>query len=110
MSKTVLITGASSGIGKAAAIYFSGKGWNVIASMRSPEKEKELTGSDSMLVSKLDVQDTATIEATVQAGVQKIGKIEGVVNKVGYGLFGNFLGGRGGGGPGGVLVVLFLGV
>src|SRR5258708_19949792 len=90
MSKTVLITGASSGIGKAAAIYFSGKGWNVIASMRWPEKEKELTGSDSMLVSKLDVQDTATIEATVQAGIQKFGKIDVVINNAGYGLFGIF--------------------
>src|SRR5258708_17882878 len=90
MSKTVLITGACAGMGKGAVIYFSGKGRNVIASMRSPEKEKELTGSDSMLVSKLDVQDTATIEATVQAGIQKFGKIDVVINNAGYGLFGIF--------------------
>ena len=42
MSKTILITGASSGIGRTTAKYFQSKGWNVIATMRSPEKEEEL--------------------------------------------------------------------
>ncbi|WP_199328315.1 SDR family NAD(P)-dependent oxidoreductase [Anabaena azotica] len=37
-SKTVLITGASSGIGKASAEYFHKKGWNVAATMRAPDK------------------------------------------------------------------------
>jgi NAD(P)-dependent dehydrogenase (short-subunit alcohol dehydrogenase family) len=45
MNKTILITGTSSGIGKAAAKYFSAKGWNVIATMRNQEKEQELTKS-----------------------------------------------------------------
>ena len=39
--KTILITGASSGIGKATAIHFYKHGWNVIATMRSPEKDTE---------------------------------------------------------------------
>ncbi|MFT7056775.1 MAG: NAD(P)-dependent dehydrogenase (short-subunit alcohol dehydrogenase family), partial [Roseivirga sp.] len=42
MKKTILITGASSGIGKATAIHFQKQGWNVIATMRTPEKETEL--------------------------------------------------------------------
>jgi NAD(P)-dependent dehydrogenase (short-subunit alcohol dehydrogenase family) len=42
MSKTILITGTSSGIGKATAIHSQQQGWNVIATMRSPEKETEL--------------------------------------------------------------------
>jgi NAD(P)-dependent dehydrogenase (short-subunit alcohol dehydrogenase family) len=38
MKKTVFITGTSSGIGLATALYFYEQGWNVIATMRNPEK------------------------------------------------------------------------
>ena len=37
--KTVFITGASSGIGRETALFFQEKGWNVIATMRNPQKE-----------------------------------------------------------------------
>jgi len=40
--KTVLITGTSSGIGKSTVKLFHQKGWNVIATSRNPEKEKDL--------------------------------------------------------------------
>ena len=49
MKKTILITGASSGIGKATAIYFQQQGWNVIATMRSPEKETELNELENVI-------------------------------------------------------------
>ena len=39
MSKTILITDASSGIGRETTKYFQGKGWNVAATLRSPKKE-----------------------------------------------------------------------
>ncbi|PZR05347.1 MAG: short-chain dehydrogenase/reductase, partial [Flavobacterium psychrophilum] len=42
MKKTIFITGASSGLGKATARLFHDKGWYVIATMRNPEKETEL--------------------------------------------------------------------
>jgi len=50
MTKTILITGSSSGIGKATAKYFQEKGWNIIATMRTPEKEEELTKLDNVLL------------------------------------------------------------
>jgi NAD(P)-dependent dehydrogenase (short-subunit alcohol dehydrogenase family) len=42
MQKSIFITGASSGLGKAAAKLFAQKGWQVIATMRQPDREKEL--------------------------------------------------------------------
>lgn len=90
MRKTILITGSSTGIGKATALKFQAEGWNVIATMRSPEKEEELTGLDNVLVTKLDVQDQASIDVAIQAGVEKFGKIDVLLNNAGYGLMGTF--------------------
>ena len=88
MSKTVLITGSSSGIGKATAKYFAEKGWNVIATMRTPEKEAELTQLDNVLVTRLDVQDLDSINNAIAEGISKFDKIDVVVNNAGYGSYG----------------------
>ncbi|GAA4311135.1 SDR family oxidoreductase [Mucilaginibacter gynuensis] len=90
MSKTVLITGSSSGIGKAAAKFFHQKGWNVIATMRSPEKETELQDQDNFLITRLDVQKPDTIKAAVEAGIARFGSIDALVNNAGYGQYGVF--------------------
>jgi NAD(P)-dependent dehydrogenase (short-subunit alcohol dehydrogenase family) len=58
MNKTILITGASSGIGKETAKLFQSKGWNVIATMRNPENETELKQLENVLVAKLDELDS----------------------------------------------------
>ncbi len=42
MSQTILITGASSGIGKATATLFADRGWNVVATMRNIDDGVEL--------------------------------------------------------------------
>lgn len=88
MGKTVLITGASSGIGRASAIYFREKGWNVIATMRTPEKETELTRLDEVLVTRLDVTDLESIATAVASGIEKFGTIDVLVNNAGYGAYG----------------------
>lgn len=90
MEKVVLITGASSGIGKAAVKYFAAQQWNVIASMRNPEKETELNQLENVLVVKLDVQDPQTIEQAIQSGIARFGHIDALVNNAGYGQSGVF--------------------
>ncbi|SFU04260.1 NADP-dependent 3-hydroxy acid dehydrogenase YdfG [Pseudovibrio denitrificans] len=88
MSNTILITGASSGIGKSTAKYFHDKGWNVIATMRQPENEEELTKLNNTLVTRLDVTDEASIEAAISEGIARFGKIDVLLNNAGYGAYG----------------------
>ena len=90
MSKTILITGASSGIGQAAAHRFAAAGWNVVATMRSPEKETELTHLPNVLVQPLDVQDRASIDAALGAGLARFGQLDVVLNNAGMGVYGAF--------------------
>ena len=85
---TILITGASSGIGKATTKFFQQKGWNVIATMRSPQKETELTQLDNVLVTRLDVTDTASIDTAVAEGIDRFGRIDVLLNNAGYGAYG----------------------
>lgn len=88
MNKTILITGASSGIGKATAFYFQQQGWNVIATMRSPEKETELNKLENVHLEKLDVLDLASIDKAIKNGIQKFGQIDALLNNAGYGAYG----------------------
>jgi NADP-dependent 3-hydroxy acid dehydrogenase YdfG len=90
MNKTILITGASSGIGRSTAKLFQEKGWNVVATMRSPEKEEELNKLGNVLVTKLDVLELDTIESAIEKGIETFGKIDVVLNNAGYGLMGTF--------------------
>jgi len=85
-----MITGASSGFGRETSKVFQGKGWNVVATLRSPEKETELSALENVWVAKLDVQNAASIASTVRAAMEKFGKIDVLVNNAGYGLMGVF--------------------
>lgn len=85
--KTIFITGASSGIGKATAKLFQSQGWNVIATMRKPENETELTKLENVTVLPLDVTDIEQIKSTVTKATNSI-DIDVVVNNAGYGLLG----------------------
>jgi NAD(P)-dependent dehydrogenase (short-subunit alcohol dehydrogenase family) len=88
MSKTVLITGASSGIGEATAKYFLQKGWNVAATMRSPTHVPDWTTAENIICPRLDVTLSETIEMAVHETVERFGRIDVLVNNAGYALMG----------------------
>ncbi len=83
--KTVLITGCSSGYGLETARYFHAQGWNVVATMRTPDASV-LPRSERLRVLPLDVTDSESIAAAVGA----VGPIDVLVNNAGIGLFGAF--------------------
>lgn len=90
MPQTVLITGASSGFGKAAALHFAANGWRVVATMRCPSAGADLFAHRNILVTRLDVQDRASIDAAIAEGIKRFGTIDALVNNAGFGLFGLF--------------------
>jgi NAD(P)-dependent dehydrogenase (short-subunit alcohol dehydrogenase family) len=87
MQKTIFITGASSGLGKAAARLFQSKGWSVIATMRKPEKEEELSKLPNVTLLSLDITDKDQIgQAASQA--LALGNVDVVLNNAAIGLAG----------------------
>jgi NAD(P)-dependent dehydrogenase (short-subunit alcohol dehydrogenase family) len=90
MKKTVLITGTSSGIGKATVIAFAQMGWNVIATQRAPEKETDFKKLPNVQLHSLDVTNLESIEKVFSQAKKEFGKIDMVVNNAGYGVDGAF--------------------
>lgn len=88
--KTVLITGCSSGIGRAAAKLFASNGWQVVATMRDPSKAGDLSALANVSIARLDVTDTASIESAVSQALSEHAQINVVVNNAGFGAFGPF--------------------
>ena len=82
--KTIFITGASAGIGKSTAQIFANRGWQVVATMRSPEKETELTKNGNILVLPLDVTKPETIDSAVKTAIDRFGSIDVLVNNAGF--------------------------
>lgn len=88
MTLTAFITGASTGIGRATAQRFQSAGWNVVATMRSPEDGAELAALPRVLVTRLDVTDSASIAAAVAEARAAFGGIDVLVNNAGFGAYG----------------------
>ncbi|MFT4977258.1 MAG: NAD(P)-dependent dehydrogenase (short-subunit alcohol dehydrogenase family) [Myxococcota bacterium] len=86
--KTILITGASSGIGHASARRFQAEGWNVAATMRTPSKGAALAALPGVKVLRLDVTDRDSIYAAVEGCIVHFGGLDVVLNNAGYGLAG----------------------
>jgi short-subunit dehydrogenase len=90
MKKTVLITGTSSGIGKATVFEFSQSGWNVIATQRNPDKETDFNKLPNVKMYSLDVTNLESIQQVFSQAQKDFGKIDVVVNNAGYGVDGAF--------------------
>jgi NAD(P)-dependent dehydrogenase (short-subunit alcohol dehydrogenase family) len=89
--KTVLITGASSGIGLETALHFYDRGWNVVATMRNPQKRRTKLHEKGLpdLV-HLDVMDADSIRSAIAYTLDKYQKIDVLVNNAGYAIYGPF--------------------
>jgi NAD(P)-dependent dehydrogenase (short-subunit alcohol dehydrogenase family) len=92
VKKTVLITGASSGIGHASAKLFADKDWNVIATMRNPAASTELACMDNVSLVQLDVRNPQDISRTIENAIARFGKIDVLINNAGFSLSGPFEG------------------
>jgi len=90
MKKTMLVTGASSGIGKATALFFAERGWNVIATMRNIDNSLDLAKEPNIWLQKLDVTEIYSIETAIKNSIEKFGQIDVLVNNAGYGQQGLF--------------------
>ncbi len=88
--ETWLITGCSSGLGKALATETLAQGKNVVVTARNPEKVVDIVKNypATALAAQLDVTDEASVKAAINAAIEHFGKIDVLVNNAGYCLRG----------------------
>lgn len=88
-SKTIFITGTSSGFGKATVEQFAKAGWNVAATVRDVQAHKLLFATlPNVTLYELDVTDFTQVGQVAHSAIQRFGKIDVVVNNAGYCLMG----------------------
>jgi NAD(P)-dependent dehydrogenase (short-subunit alcohol dehydrogenase family) len=93
ISKTVLITGASSGFGEATALYLARQGHCVVATSRSRARLDDLAGlarQEALTISTrtIDISDPASVSKNVPAILSEVGDLDVLVNNAGYSLWG----------------------
>lgn len=84
-STVVVITGVSSGIGRAAAEQFAKRGCRVFGTVRSIEKSAEVAGVELV---EMDVRDDASVDRAIQLVIDRAGRIDALVNNAGINLIG----------------------
>lgn len=89
-TSTWFITGASSGFGNAFARYALSRGYNVVATARTPAKLEQIRqiAPDRVLVAKLDVTVQEDAEKAVAEAIARFGTIDVLINNAGYGIVG----------------------
>ncbi|MGK5740029.1 SDR family oxidoreductase [Micromonospora sp. URMC 103] len=92
MSRRWLVTGCSSGLGRALAARLAAEGERVVATARRPEALTELAARypGTVVTAALDVTDPAQCRAAVERAVAAFGGIDVLVNNAAYGQFGTF--------------------
>ena len=91
MKRTIIITGGTTGIGKATAYQFAKNGWNVVITSRSEKKgnafveEAKNEGLD-MTFFQLDVTNEEQVTQVIEQTVAKFGKLDSIVNNSGISL------------------------
>ncbi len=96
--KIVLITGTSSGLGRATAQKLAQKGYTVFATMRQIESRNATAAADlrtwatseglNLHVVELDVTDNASVQTAVHQVIDTAGRIDVLINNAGSGIFG----------------------
>jgi NADP-dependent 3-hydroxy acid dehydrogenase YdfG len=87
MAKTVLVTGASAGIGKATAILLAQNGYNVYGAARRTEKMQDLKNYGIKPIA-LDVTKDESITVCIEQIFKEAGSIDVLVNNAGFGSYG----------------------
>lgn len=87
--QTIFITGASSGMGRGAALYFAQHGWQVIATVLKEEEQAQFKDVANLVTYQLDVTDPAMVDQ-VAADVLKKYDVDVLFNNAGYGMTTNF--------------------
>ncbi len=81
--KTVIVTGASQGIGAAAANLFLERGYNVVGNSRHISQKNELRRSDNLALVEGDIALPETAERVIAAAIERFGSLDALVNNAG---------------------------
>ena len=82
-SKTIVITGASQGIGAGLVNTFAERGYNVVATSRSVSRSSEIPASEKVVRVDGDIADSATARKVVETALSRFGRIDALVNTAG---------------------------
>jgi len=86
--RVILVTGCSSGIGRASALEAAARGHRVFATARNRSDLAELERADRIDALPLDVTDPVSVASAVEAALARAGRIDVLVNNAGYGQYG----------------------